>query len=86
MDPHKALFVKGHASWVPGQLQREIQKGVWYTAAVSSDFILRYAGVELTPEDNANDLWTDILSCMGGKYEKIACRHGGTGDSRKVMP
>ena len=86
MDPNKALFVKGHAAWVPGQLNREIQKGVWYTAAVSADFILRYAGVELTPDDNANDLWTDILSCMGGKYGEIAQRHGGTGDSRRVMP
>mmetsp|Transcript_8709 Transcript_8709/g.18849 ORF Transcript_8709/g.18849 Transcript_8709/m.18849 type:complete len:396 (-) Transcript_8709:317-1504(-) len=86
MDPHHALFVKGHAAWVPGQLNREIGKGVWYTAAVSSDFILRYAGVELTPEDNPNDLWTDILQCMGGKYEEIARRHGGTGDSRRVLP
>ncbi|KAL7558069.1 hypothetical protein ACA910_009256 [Epithemia clementina (nom. ined.)] len=86
MDPSRALFVKGHAAWVPGQLNREIQKGVWYTAAVSSDFILRYAGVELTPDDNPNDLWTDILSCIGGKFEEIARRHGGTGDSRRVMP
>jgi putative transcriptional regulator len=29
---------------VSGQLSREISKGVWYTAAVSKDFILRYAG------------------------------------------
>lgn len=86
MDPKKALFVKGHAAWVPGQLKREIGKGVWYTAAVSSDFILRYAGVELTPEDKPNDLWSDILQCMGGKYKEIAGRHGGTGDSRRVMP
>lgn len=86
MDPNRALFVKGHAAWVPGQLNREIQKGVWYTAAVSSDFILRYAGVELTPDDNPNDLWTDILTCIGGKFDEIARRHGGTGDSRRVMP
>ena len=86
MDPRRALFVKGHAAWVPGQLNREIQKGVWYTAAVSSDLILRYAGVELTPDDNPNDLWTDILTCVGGKFEEIARRHGGTGDSRRVMP
>ena len=26
-DPQQALFVKGHAAWVPGQLQREINKG-----------------------------------------------------------
>lgn len=83
--PENALFVKGHAAWVPGQLQREISKGVWYTAAVSSDFILRYAGAPCTDEDNKEDLWSDILSCMGGKYEKIAEMHAGRGDMR-MMP
>lgn len=84
-DPKNALFVKGHAAWVPGQLSREISKGVWYTAAASSDFILRYAGAPTTDQDNANDLWSDILTCMGGEYEKIAQLHAGRGDSR-LMP
>ncbi|CAB9520496.1 UPF0301 protein YqgE [Seminavis robusta] len=84
-QPENALFVKGHAAWVPGQLQREISKGVWYTAAASSDFILRYAGAPCTEEDNKEDLWSDILSCMGGKYEKIAEMHAGRGDMR-MMP
>jgi hypothetical protein len=44
LDPRNTLFVKGHAAWVSGQLSREISKGVWYTAAVCKDFILRYAG------------------------------------------
>lgn len=83
--PESALFVKGHAAWVPGQLQREISKGVWYTAAVSSDFILRYAGAPCKDEDNKEDLWSDILSCMGGKYAKIAEMHAGRGDMR-MMP
>ncbi|EEC45815.1 predicted protein [Phaeodactylum tricornutum CCAP 1055/1] len=84
-DPAHALFVKGHAGWVPGQLTREISKGVWYTAAASSDFILRYAGAPVTEDDNANDLWADILSCMGGNYAKIAGKHKGRGDQR-VLP
>ena len=41
--PEHALFVKGHAAWVPGQLSREINKGVWYTAAASAGLILKYA-------------------------------------------
>jgi len=84
-DPANALFVKGHAGWVPGQLSREIAKGVWYTAAVSSDFILRYAGAPVTADDNPNDLWSDILTCMGGKYADLAGMHGGRGDNR-LMP
>jgi len=81
-DPANALFVKGHAAWVPGQLSREITKGVWYTAAVSSDFVLRYAGAPVTEQDNPKDLWSDILMCLGGKYAEIAGAFAGRGDSR----
>lgn len=82
-DPKKALFVQGHAAWVPGQLSKEIAKGVWYTAAVSSDFVLRYAGAPVTDADNANDLWADIMSCMGGNYAEIAKTYQGRGDARR---
>jgi putative transcriptional regulator len=84
-DPLKALFIKGHAAWVSGQLEREIQKGVWYIASVSSDFILRYAGAPMTEEDDAKDLWADVLTCMGDDYAEIARKHGGRGD-RRMMP
>ena len=80
-----ALFIKGHAAWVPGQLQREMQKGVWYSASCSSDFLLRYAGAPTTEEDDQNDLWSDILTCMGGEFGQIARQHGGRGDQR-MMP
>lgn len=82
MDPKEVLFVKGHAAWVPGQLSREIEKGVWYVAAVSADLILRYAGAPVSPEDNPKDLWADILSCMGGNYEVVAKTHSSRGDNR----
>lgn len=81
-DPSHALFVKGHAAWVPGQLQREIAKGVWYTAAASSDLIMRYAGAPVTENDNTNDLWSDILACMGSQYEEVAQSHASRGDNR----
>ena len=81
-NPRNALFVKGHSAWVPGQLTREISKGVWYTAAVSSDFILRYAGAPVTEQDNPKDLWSDILTCLGGKYAEIARTFEGRGDRR----
>ncbi len=84
-DPSKALFIKGHAAWVPGQLEREIQKCVWYICSASSDLVLRYAGAPITPEDDAQDLWSDILRCMGGEFEDIARQHAGRGD-RRMMP
>jgi putative AlgH/UPF0301 family transcriptional regulator len=72
-------------AWVPGQLNREISKGVWYTAAVSSELMLRYAGAPVTEADNKNDLWSDILTCMGKQYAAIAQNHAGRGDTR-MMP
>jgi putative transcriptional regulator len=88
--PEHALFCKGHAAWVPGQLEKEINKGVWYIAAASSDLLLRYAGAPHSTIDDPhpNDLWTDIMLCMQGEYAEIAERHGGgAGDvGRKLMP
>lgn len=84
-NPSNALFVKGHAAWVPGQLEREIGKGVWYQAAASSNLIMRYAGAPIHENDNPNDLWSDILTCMGGHYADIAKTHGSRGDKR-LMP
>jgi len=85
MTPKEVLFVKGHAAWVPNQLTREVSKGVWYPASVSNDFILRYAGAQVTEDDNATDLWADILSCMGGRYQAVAEAHSKKGD-RRMMP
>lgn len=81
-DPRHALFILGHAAWVSGQLEREIQKGVWYVASASSDFMLRYAGAPTTNEDNDQDLWADILNCLGDDYTEIARKHSGRGDHR----
>jgi len=82
-DPSQCLFVKGHAAWVPQQLSREIHKGVWYVAAVSDDFILRYAGApKHTGLGSTDDLWAEVLTCMGGEYADIAKRFAGRGDKR----
>lgn len=82
INPNQALFVKGHAAWVPNQLAREVSKGVWYPASVSNDFILRYAGAPTTEHDNTRDLWADILSCMGEDFEVIAEQNSNKGDRR----
>lgn len=85
LHPAQVLFAKGHAAWVPGQLTREIDKGVWYVAAASSDLILRYAGAPVSSDDDPSDLWADVLSCMGNRFEKIAVSHSGKGDER-ILP
>lgn len=84
LAPQDALFVKGHAAWVPNQLSREVSKGVWYMASCSNDFILRYAKGEGEGPKDA-DLWAEILNCMGGKFADIAEKNAGKGDMR-MMP
>ena len=71
------LFVKGHAAWIPSQMEREVSKGVWHIASVSPDFILRYAGAPISKGDNVYDLWSDILTAMGGRYAEVARRYAG---------
>merc|ERR1739844_572026 len=86
LTPQDALFVKGHAAWVPNQLSREVSKGVWYMASCSNDFILRYARAEVEGSESRDaDLWSEILNCMGGKFCDIAKKNAGKGDMR-MMP
>jgi len=82
LDPKEALFVKGHAAWVAGQLKKEICKDVWYSAAVSSDFILRYASTATKESDTPSDLWSEIMQCMGDEFATLALAADGRGDYR----
>lgn len=76
LNPKQCLFVQGHAAWEAGQLSHEIEQGVWHTAAVSANLILRHAGAIVTEDDALpNDLWGDVLYCMGGEYAAIAHKH-----------
>jgi putative transcriptional regulator len=86
MSPNKALFCKGHAAWVPGQLEREISKGVWYICAASPDLILRYAGAPIEQGDIKDDLWSDVLTCMGGDYVHIAGKYASPGGDMRLKP
>jgi len=84
-DPSECLFVKGHSIWVPQQLTREISKNVWYVAAVSNDFILRYAGAPRhTRAEDKDNLWAEILTCMSGRYAATAKKFAGCRDNRKT--
>lgn len=85
LNPKHALFVKGHAAWVAGQLSREIAKGVWYPVSCSSNLILRYAGGSMTHQGHTSDLWSDVMHCLGDEFSSIAKSNAGRGDHR-MMP
>lgn len=65
-DPSQALVVKGRVEWFPGQLSREVSKGVWYVASASPDFILRYAGAPQSEEDNLTLICGQIYLLVWG--------------------
>ena len=75
-DPQTALFAKGYAAWGPNQLTREKSMGVWYPACISPDLILHYAKAS-TEERRSDNLWLDVLTCMGGRFEEKASRELG---------
>jgi putative AlgH/UPF0301 family transcriptional regulator len=90
-DPRKCLFVKGHASWGPGQLSDEIAQGVWHPAAASSDLILRFAGGKVSDNDAYNDLWGDLMKLIkseeyvensNGSNNNFITRDHGRSDTR----
>ena len=49
------VFV-GHSQWGPGQLQREIEEGAWWTVEADNDFIF---------ETEIKDLWSEALAQLG---------------------
>lgn len=85
-DPTEAMFTQGHGAWGPGQMEEEISNGVWYPASCSPDMILRLASAPTTDEDNLSDLWTDILTCMGGDYAEIAMKFGNFPSNKRLRP
>jgi hypothetical protein len=42
-------------------------------------------GAPVTEDDNADDLWSDILTCMGNEYAVIAEKHAGPGDAHDAI-
>lgn len=59
--PHTALrYYAGHAGWVPGQLEFELQQGSWYLLDVDTDLIFEGKAEELWPEliRHAEGVWT----------------------------
>mmetsp|Transcript_14183 Transcript_14183/g.21573 ORF Transcript_14183/g.21573 Transcript_14183/m.21573 type:complete len:159 (-) Transcript_14183:1882-2358(-) len=73
LEESETFFIKGHASWAPGQLEREIKQGIWTCVAVSSNLILRHAGGQKS-SDSSDSLWCDILSCISIEHKNKATK------------
>jgi putative transcriptional regulator len=55
----------GYSGWGVEQLKKEIDAGLWYVAASSTDLITGHS---------AAGLWEEILGLMGGKYSELGKR------------
>jgi len=74
-------FFSRYCGWGPGQLEREVEAGVWFLAAASADLVLaqpsdaalrKGAEQEALPASRTGGLWADMLQLMGGEYALIA--------------
>lgn len=56
------------AGWGPGQLESEVEAGVWYLASCSKKFVLKQC-IQLP-----KPLWNEVMEHMGPPYSDIARR------------
>lgn len=63
VDKASVRFFVGYSGWEIGQLEEELAEGSWVVTQIESGEIL-----SMTPEN----LWRDILKCMGGKYQMMS--------------
>ena len=55
-----------YCGWAPGQLQAEIEKGVWFTVAASKDLIFH-------PDTSKNSQhWHTVMQLMGGEFKQVS--------------
>lgn len=64
--PNSFKFFAGCVIWKPGELQREIDSGLWYSATSSRNIVLKQCLSLPVP------LWAEVLRLMGGSYEDEA--------------
>lgn len=68
MRADECKFYCGYSGWSPGQLQEEIDGGVWYTCASCTELIMQDCA-------NADEsLVRKLLFLMGGRYAEIGSR------------
>lgn len=69
LEENGCRFFCGYSGWANGQLQAEIDSGVWYTCAASENLVMGR-------DRNDEGMLQMILKLMGGRYEEIADKLG----------
>jgi putative AlgH/UPF0301 family transcriptional regulator len=61
LPAERCRFFSGYSAWSGGQLDEEIARGAWLTAATSAKYILEYR----LPPDGGDCMWRRILAELG---------------------
>lgn len=67
-DPQGFKWFGRYCGWAPGQLEKEVDAGVWFTAAASPKVILS----RRSNNEKSCDMWHEILNLMGGDFAKLS--------------
>lgn len=65
LNGDKCRFFCGYSGWTLGQLEAEIEEGVWVTCAASEWMLMKQGGTDMVDE---------LLKLMGGKFAEMARR------------
>jgi putative transcriptional regulator len=63
MDINRIRFFLGYTGWSVGQIAEEMEDKTWVLADPSPEFLF---------DPNHQDLWTNILTSMGGEFAQMA--------------
>jgi putative transcriptional regulator len=67
MDPedktHSTRLIFGYSGWGPGQLEKEVTKGLWIQVPLKGEFVFSL------PLDTQ---WFQIIKSLGGRYKALA--------------
>jgi len=69
-EDHFIKFYCGYCSWVPGQLEAELDRGYWFLASAAPNIIFNpplFTEGQIEVETETEKYFT-MLSCMGGEY------------------
>eukprot|EP00850_Spirogloea_muscicola_P023512 SM000363S13636 [mRNA] locus=s363:75177:79012:+ [translate_table: standard] len=67
-SPSDYRWFARYSGWGPGQLERELQAGVWFLGSCSTNLVLKQC-IRLP-----KPLWREVLELMGGQYAEASRR------------
>lgn len=68
VEPSSFKWFTKYSGWGPGQLQREVDAGVWFTAAAGAGLVLN----QQQQDSKGPSMWHQVLELMGGEFKNLS--------------